>query len=72
MLNTETILTRDGVELNVVYSYTREHRETGPFWDYTFGAFASVNLDINGHVIEILSLLHPSDKEFLIDKLTYE
>lgn len=77
--NTELLLDDNGIELLVSYDYEKSDQyEAEPGNGATlvepmvYTELNSVELVIAGRGIDLLPLLHPNEKEFIISKLQYE
>ena len=74
---TETLADDNGFEILVGYNYekTKDIHDTdeGVICDpLVYTELTSVEVVIKGRGIDILPLLHPSQKEFIIENLQYE
>jgi len=77
--NSETICDDNGFEILVGYEYEKTegyYEEPGNAATFVepivYTELKSVELVIAGRGIELLALLHPGEKEFIIGKLQYE
>lgn len=76
--NTETLIDDSGIELLVEYDYEKgdpqfeECHGTHDVGGMVYTELKSVELVIAGRGIQLIHVLHPNEKEFIISKLQYE